>query len=142
MHHKRMTNCNAFHILSIQETKIDRTFPNSQFHVAGYKAKGGGDIAVFILDNIIAARKKPQEKLLNPSSSNYAYKPPSVDNTTFTKELTTILDEATRNCDNLICLADLNCDILDTLNNNEQGKCLLDICDIYDVDSLIKSPLL
>ena len=50
----------AFDILSIQETKIDRTFPNSQFHVEGFKlfrrdrVKGGGGIAVFISDNIIA----------------------------------------------------------------------------------------
>ena len=24
--------------------------------------------------------------------------------------------------------------------NNNQGKCLLDICDIYDLDTLIKEP--
>ena len=50
----------AFDILSIEETKIDRTFPNSQFRVEGFKlfrrdkVKGGGGIAVSISGNIIA----------------------------------------------------------------------------------------
>jgi len=37
-------------------------------------------------------------------------------------------------------IGDLNCDIINPLHNNQQGKCLLDICEIYDLDSLITSP--
>ena len=33
---------------------------------------------------------------------------------------------------NVICIGDLNCDILNLLHNNKQRK-----CDIYDLDSLI-----
>ena len=40
----------------------------------------------------------------------------------------------------MICIGDLNCDIINPLHNNQQGKCLLDICDIYDLNSLITSP--
>jgi len=29
--------CGAFDILSIQETKIDKTFPRTQFYVEGFK---------------------------------------------------------------------------------------------------------
>lgn len=42
--------------------------------------------------------------------------------------------------DNIICIGDLNCDILHPLHNNKQGKCLLDVCDVYDLDPLINKP--
>jgi len=94
----------AFDILSIQETKIDWTFPNSQFHVEGFKlfrrdrVKGGGGIAVLISDNIIATTRKVActhlEALLfdlrigqRQFAPLSAYKPPPVDNNTFTNEL-------------------------------------------------------
>ena len=147
----------AFDILSIQETKIDRSFPNSQFYVNGYKlfrrdrTKGGGGLAVFIRDNIAATCKKgittSLESLLFDLHIGQrrfalvsAYKPPSVNNATFRTELTTVLDQAISLCVNVICLGDLNCDIIHPFMNNNQGKCLLDICDIYDLDTLIKEP--
>lgn len=34
----------------------------------------------------------------------------------------------------------INCDKINPSKNNKQGKCLLDICDIYDLDSLITNP--
>ena len=48
----------VFDILCIQETKIDSTFPNSQFHVNGYnifrrdRKKGGGGVMIFVRDSI------------------------------------------------------------------------------------------
>lgn len=107
----------AFDILLIEETKIDRTFPNSQFHVEGFKlfrsnrVKGGGGIAVFINDNIIATTRKvtrtPLEALLfdlcigqRQFALLSAYKPRSVDNTTFTRELSKVLDQAPLLSDN------------------------------------------
>ena len=69
-----------------------------------------------------------------------AYKPPSADNITFTSDLTRVLarvlDEAFLLCENVICIGDLNLEILHSLYN-KQGKCLLDISDIYDLDSLV-----
>ena len=32
------------------------------------------------------------------------------------------------------------CDISNPLDNNNQGRCLLDICDSYDLDSLNNTP--
>ena len=147
----------AFDILSIQETKIDRTFPNSQFHVEGFKlfrrdrVKGGGGIAVFISENIITTTRKVActhlEALLfdlrigqRQFALLSAYKPPSVDNNIFTNEMLKVMDQATLLSDNIICIGDLNCDILHPLHNNKQGKCLLDICDVYDLDPLINKP--
>ena len=40
-----------------------------------------------------------------------AYKPPSVDNATFSKELSAMLDEALSFSDTVICTGDLNSDI-------------------------------
>ena len=112
--------------------------------------KGGGGIAVFISDNIIATTRKVActhlEALLfdlridQRQFALCAYKPPSVDNNTFTNELLKVLDQATLLSDNIICIGDLNCDILHPLHNNKQGKCLLDICDVYDLDPLINKP--
>ena len=69
-----------------------------------------------------------------------AYKPPSVDNNTFKRELCDLLDEANSLSDNVICTGDLNSDILHPLDNHKEGQCLLDMCDIYDLDSLINVP--
>lgn len=55
---------NLVDILTIQETKIDRTFPNTQFNISGYnlfrrdRKKGGGGIIVYVRDNIAATRRK------------------------------------------------------------------------------------
>ena len=147
----------VFDILSIQETKIDRTFPYSQFQVDGYKlfrrdrVKGGGGIAVYISECITATTTKVTGKSvesllldLRIGQRQFAlvsvYKPPSVDNNTFTSELSKTLDQATLISQNLVCIGDLNCDLLHPLDNNKQGKCLLDICDVYDLDSLVNKP--
>ena len=66
-----------------------------------------------------------------------AYKPPSLDNSTFTCELSRVLDEAFVLCENIICIGDLNSEILHPLCDNKLGKCLLNINNIYDLDSLI-----
>lgn len=50
----------ALDILSIQETKTDRNFPDSQFQVEGYtlfrrdRGNGGGGIAVYVNDKVTA----------------------------------------------------------------------------------------
>ena len=58
----------AFNIFSIQETKIDRTFPTSQFAIKGYniyrwdRKKGGGRIMLFIRDTILSYQTKIKRK--------------------------------------------------------------------------------
>ena len=61
-------------------------------------------------------------------------------NNTFKRELCDLLDEANSLSDNVICTGDLNSDILHPLDNHKEGQCLLDMCDIYDLDSLINVP--
>ena len=108
---KEWLNCKEFDILSIQETKIDQTFPTSQFHVEGFKLcrrdkkKGRGGIGVYINEKIIAQQRKIVSKSLETILFHLrigqrqfalisAYKPPSIDNNTFTSELSRVLDEA------------------------------------------------
>ena len=69
-----------------------------------------------------------------------AYKPPSVDNATFSKELSAMFDEALSFSDTVICTGDLNSDILHPLADKKEGRCLLDVCDVYDLDSIINIP--
>ena len=58
----------AFNIFSVQETKIDRTFPTSQFAIKGYniyrrdRKKGGGRIMLFIRDTILSYQTKIKRK--------------------------------------------------------------------------------
>ena len=68
------------------------------------------------------------------------YKPPSVNNNTFSDEMYSLLDAAIFNRSNLICLGDLNCDILHPLEDGKEGRAWLDICDIYDLQNLICEP--
>ena len=147
----------VFDILCIQETKIDSTFPNSQFHVNGYsilrrdRKKGGGGVMIFVRDSITAMPIKIVCKFveailldLTIGQTRFAliaaYKPPSVNNVPFTSDMYSVLDKATSQRNNIICLGDLNCDISNPLDNNNKGRYLLDICDIYDLDSLNNSP--
>ena len=51
------------------------------------------------------------------------YKPPSVDNNVFTTELSKALDEVFLLSENIICIGDLNSDLLQPLSNNKLGKC-------------------
>ena len=69
-----------------------------------------------------------------------AYKPSSVDNATFSKELSTMLDEALSFSNTVICTGDLDSDILHPLDDKKEGRCLLDVCDVYDLDSIINVP--
>ena len=148
----------ALDILSIQETKTGRNFPDSRFQVEGYtlfrrdRVNGGGGIAVYVNDKVTAPPPpmkvvcKSMESLLDLRIGQRqialvcAYKPPSVDNNSFKNDLAKLLDEASLQGQNLMCIGDLNCDLLHPLDNNKQVKCLLDLCDVYDLDSFIGVP--
>ena len=147
----------TFDILSVQETKIDRTFPISQFAVKGYntyrrdRKKGGGGLLLFIRSSIpsyqVKIKCKELEAILvdvqlgrHHFSLLSVYKPPSVNNETFTTEMGVILDAAISNRPDVICIGDFNADILNPMENSKQGRTLLDICDIYDLHNLIMEP--
>ena len=82
----------------------------------------------------------PNRRACSQATLIAAYKPPAVDNVPFTSDMYSLWNKATSQSDNIICLGDLNCDIGNPLDNNNKGRYLLDICDIYDLDSLNNSP--
>lgn len=147
----------AFDILSIQETKIDRSFPDSQFAITGYhmyrrdRKKGGGGIEVYVRKSLPSYRLKTKPNGMESILMDFqmgqqhisllcGYKPPSVNNNIFIDEMYTLLDTAISNRLNIICLGGLNCDILHPLDNDKEGRAWLDICDIYDLKNLITAP--
>ena len=108
-------------------------------------------IAVYVNDKITASSKKVACKSIESLLLDlhigqrqialvWANKPLSVDNNSLKNDLAKLLDEASLQGQNLMCTGDLNCDLLHPLDNNKQGKCLLDLCHVYDLDSLISVP--
>ena len=147
----------VFEILTIQETKIDSSFPNSQFAIEGYnmyrrdRKKGGGVIVLYIRKTIPSYRLRIKcnevEAIVGDIQIGQqhislicGFKPPSVNNNTFSDEIYGLLDAAISNRSNLICLGDLDCDILHPLEDGKEGRAWLDICDIYDLQNLICEP--
>ena len=152
-----MERIQAFDILTIQETKLDKSFPDSQFAIDGYnmfrqdRKKGGGGILVYICKSVpshrIRVKSKEVEAILIHIQLGQQYmsllrasKPPAVTNNTFTNEMYALLDLAITNRPNVMCLGDLNCDTLHFLDGGKEGRTWLDICDIYDMVNLITAP--
>ena len=98
--------------------KKRRSIELSWFHVNGFKlyrrdrVKGEGGIAYFVHDHITAVRKRSTCTSLECLLFNTvigqrrfdfisAYKPLSIDNNTFTSEMSAVLDNATSMCDNI-----------------------------------------
>ena len=109
----------SFDILSIQETKIDSTFP--QFSLQGYntcrreREKGGGGIQVYVGNSIPSFQIKTKcgevEAMLidiqrgqQHFSLSSVYKPPSVKSEIFTKEMSVLLDLAILNRPDVISM--------------------------------------
>ena len=141
-------------ICFFSETKLDDSFNQHSFNVPGYKAfrndnncSGGGLIA-YVRSNL-PARRRPDLELNNPIETIVldvyinnrkwaivgAYRPPSVDNKTFSDLFTRGMDRISTIYDNILIVGDLNYDTLD----KNKGATLLDLCDIFDFSNLIKS---
>ena len=107
----------AFDILTIQETKLDKSFPDSQFTIDDYnmfrqdRKKGGGGIMVYIRKSIPSHRIRVKSNEVEAividiqlgqqyMSLLCAYKPPAVTNNTFTNETYALLDSAIANRSN------------------------------------------
>lgn len=115
------------------------------------RKKGGRGIMVYIRKSIpshrIRVKSNEVEAILidiqlgqQYMSLLCAYKPPAVTNNTVTNEMYALLDSAITNRSNVMCLGDLNCDTLHSLDGGKEGRTWLDICDIYDLVNLITEP--
>ncbi|CAG2243357.1 unnamed protein product [Mytilus edulis] len=141
-------------LLFIAETKLDVSFNDSLFESEGYKlyrrdrnANGGGILSI-ISSDIPSSRKinLECETIENISHEVYIndrkwlimgmYKPPSMTGNTFSESFSKNLDKITVKYDNYIVLGDLNFDML----ISDKCQPLSDICDIFDLDQLVKEP--
>ena len=98
----------VFDVLSVQETKVDKSFPNSQFALKGYKMyrqdrkKDGGRILLYICSKFSSYQIKVKCKEIEAILINIqigqqkfslltVYKSPSVKNEVFMQELSAVL---------------------------------------------------
>ena len=140
--------------LIIAETKLDPSYRNSLFEVPGYKLERrdrdshGGGIAAFIRSDI-PARRRPDlesktlenityEVILNKTKWCIIciYRPPNMNDQTFSDDTTTILDKCITHYDNYMVIGDINYDLLCP----NKGKVLFDIIELFDLSNLVKEP--
>lgn len=146
---EKLTDC-----LILSETKLDNSYPMTQFQINGYRllrrdrTKNGGGLLIYIRDDIPSRHLTHFEpKGLETLCLEFtvgkkkwimlaAYRPPSSDAVTFCKSMVSTLDLCLQCSDNLILIGDLNCDLLD----NTRGRPLHDLCEVMDMQNLIKQP--
>ena len=147
-----------FDVLVLTETKLDKTLPNSQFVVDGYRflrldrTINGGGVMIYWGSDIIFHHitNMPSLGALEAIMIKFkigrrwltvigAYRPPSVSASIWKDELFKQLDCASSQCgDVLLLLGDLNCNLSNRDANGCEGRHLIEICYIYNMDSLIE----
>ena len=120
-------------MLCLDETKLDASFPDAQFHIEGYqyppfrrdRDKNGGGKMIFIREGLIAKRLYAYEDSTSETIClevtiskkkccvTFAYRPPCNSNKDgFSKWLNKSLSNIRRKYENALVVGDLNIDIL------------------------------
>ena len=140
----------------ISETKLDESFPNSQFKLNGYEVrarrdrhKHGGGLIEFVRQGFICKRLKKYEpnysecicSELTVSKKKWIYfsiyRPPSTGNIkTFFEEMNEVVSKALCKYENLIVMGDFNIDIKSS--NSDKDK-LENFCDLFNLTNLVHS---
>ena len=144
-------------ILCIDETKINPSYPDSQFHIDGYqfppfrkdRNKHGGGKIVYVRNGIIAKRIKQFEEgfgetiCLEFTLSKkkwcvlFVYRPPQNNNkASFFNEISITLNQITNKYENFIIMGDLNIDTAD--KTKDTCNYLSDLCDTFSLANIIK----
>ncbi|KAK3097542.1 hypothetical protein FSP39_010594 [Pinctada imbricata] len=141
-------------ILFLSKTKLDDTFTQGLFSVPGYRVFRndrnihGGGILCYVKSTLPARRRQdlefsaPFESLVLDLVINDrkwaiigVYRPPSVSDDIFNTLFVKHLDKITTMFDHFMIVGDLNYNLLD----QQKGKPLLDLCDVFDLTNVIKS---
>ena len=141
----------TFDVFLISETKIDDSFPSAQSKIEGYKdfrkdrdAFGGGLLFYVneklncrslesILPNTIIEILPLELRLLNSKWLILGtYKPPSQNEPTYVSEIQKLLTYYRSSHDNILLLEDFNMSF--------SNKNMNDLCDIIELNHLIKDP--
>ena len=148
-------------VIFLTETKIDSTYPNSQFKLDGFnlyrqdRRKGGGGIMAFFSSSLITKRLQPPRKydtfeslVIKSKFGNYVvtvlglYRPPKAVSGEYAvkleNDLHDILAWATFQTNFVVITGDLNLDRLKP--QLREGKVLCDLEDVYGLSCLISKP--
>ena len=143
-------------LLCIDETKLDASFPDAQFHIEGYqypplrgdRDKNVGGKMIFIREGLIAKRLYSYED--NTSETiclgvtisrkkwcmTFVYRPSYSSNKDgFFKELNKSVSNIARKYENVLLVGDLNIDILD--KKKDSKNYLSNLCDPFSLSNLI-----
>ena len=145
-------------ILVLTETKIDSSYPNSQFTLTNYKiyrkdrSKGGGGVLIYVSSKFPSKRLNLQKSYktieilaveVRMGNALIAvlgiYRPPRNTGENYFKtledELNQLLSWAASKCQTIVITGDLN---LDRLRPNErEGRLLIDLEEIFNLKCLI-----
>ena len=130
-------------LLCVNETKLDASYPNAQFHIEGYqfppirrdRNKLCGGKMVFVRNGIIAKRlesleRRENEKICTEVTisrkkgfNTFADKPPQNGNKViFFNELNLSLNQCVNKYDNIIVMGDLSIEISDKIKDNNNFR--------------------
>jgi len=152
-----------FAYLAIAETKIDDSFPNTQFNINGYlnpkefrrdRNGNGGGMLIYIKKGIPCKRLKKFECQeietiaieLRIGSQKWCiisvYRSEQITVDSFLSNFSKTLDNVFDEYENVAIIGDLNINTLKNLKAHEKSKYekLKNFCDTYDLSNLIKSP--
>ena len=143
-------------ILCIDETKIDESFPDSQFFIENYQfppyrrdrnSKGGGKI-VYVRQGLISKRLKSFESKnieticieLTISKKKwcilFAYRPPNFEKKSFFEEISNSLSLIVNKYDNILLAGDVNINLLDPKSDTKNH--FSDLRDTFALTNLVK----
>ena len=153
---RQICKISPLEILCVDETKLDSSFPNSQFRIDGYifspyrsdRDNHGGGKIVFIREGLITKRLENLETKISETIcleltvSNkkwfilFAYRPPQENNKyAFFNELNETLSKAVNSYENIIVIGDLNIDVSDP--DKDRNNYLSDFVDTFSLSNLI-----
>ena len=142
--------------ISVSETKLDQSIPNSQFKIDGYhfppfrrdKTCHGGGLMVFVKKDIIVTRLteyEPEEIECIYTKITIAkkhwlifsvYRPPESGNlANFLTTLHQTIDRASGNFNNIVVMGDMNINILAHSSSSDKFE---ELCDTLGLHNLIK----
>lgn len=156
---KRWLELSLFDVLIISETKLDMSFPNSQFEISGYRMirkdrdRHGGGIIMYLRSDIPYSRLNKIEQSVTGieciairlkiakvwTTVIGAYRPPSLAKLLWRKEMFDMFELAADKSRSVFVLGDLNCDLLHPDKPPKDGRDLLDIMDMFNYNNVIGS---
>ena len=143
-------------IVCIDKTKLDESFPASQFLMENYhqfppfrrdrNSKGAGKLGFVKMASLLKESKKRiylEQYVLNSISKKkwcilFAYKPPKQSNVLFFQEISNSLNQVVNKYENIFLAVDLNIGLLDSKSNTSNHFSVLR--DMYDLTNLVNVP--